>query len=60
MPLVSCPDCGNQISSEAWACPKCGRPTAKGNESRRRATIVFAVMIVASVAVTVIAGLRHR
>lgn len=26
MPLTTCPDCGQQISSEAAACPSCGRP----------------------------------
>jgi hypothetical protein len=24
--LYPCPDCGNQVSNEAAACPKCGRP----------------------------------
>lgn len=26
MALVTCPDCGTQISDQAPACPKCGRP----------------------------------
>ena len=26
MPLITCPDCGNQVSSRAAACPKCGAP----------------------------------
>ena len=26
MPLISCPDCGKQVSSEAPTCPNCGRP----------------------------------
>jgi hypothetical protein len=30
MPLVSCPDCGNQCSSLAPFCPKCGRPFKAG------------------------------
>ena len=29
MPLTKCPDCGNEISDEAYVCPKCGRPTGK-------------------------------
>src|SRR5947208_11312596 len=29
MPLVSCPDCGSQISTAAIACPRCGRPTER-------------------------------
>jgi hypothetical protein len=28
MALVSCPDCGQQISDRAPACPKCGHPMA--------------------------------
>ena len=26
MPLISCPDCNKEISSEADSCPNCGRP----------------------------------
>jgi uncharacterized membrane protein YvbJ len=26
MPLISCPDCGRQVSDIAPACPNCGRP----------------------------------
>jgi hypothetical protein len=26
MPLITCPDCHNQVSDAAPACPKCGRP----------------------------------
>ncbi|MGB9357260.1 MAG: DUF4190 domain-containing protein [Acidimicrobiia bacterium] len=26
MALVSCPDCGHEVSTEAPACPNCGRP----------------------------------
>jgi predicted amidophosphoribosyltransferase len=26
MPLVNCPDCQHQVSSEAFACPNCGKP----------------------------------
>ncbi len=28
MPLQTCPDCGNQVSTQAISCPKCGRPIA--------------------------------
>src|SRR6266704_3838043 len=28
MALITCPDCGKQISDKAPACPKCGRPAA--------------------------------
>jgi len=26
MPLIKCPDCGQEISAAARACPKCGHP----------------------------------
>ena len=26
MPLIECPDCNNEISDVAPACPNCGRP----------------------------------
>jgi hypothetical protein len=28
--LISCPDCGKQISRKASACPHCGRPAPRG------------------------------
>jgi uncharacterized membrane protein YdbT with pleckstrin-like domain len=28
MPLVTCPDCGHQVSTAAVACPQCNRPIA--------------------------------
>ena len=59
MALVPCPDCGNQISSEAWACPKCGRPL-KGQQSGKRFAIMLALMVVAITAVTALMNLRQR
>lgn len=26
MPLITCPDCNNQVSDSAESCPNCGRP----------------------------------
>jgi hypothetical protein len=28
MALITCAECGSQLSSEAPACPKCGKPNA--------------------------------
>jgi ribosomal protein L37E len=29
MPLINCPECGNQVSTAAKACPACGFPVAE-------------------------------
>ena len=36
MPLTTCQDCGAKISTEAHACPSCGRPNPKSQNSHRR------------------------
>jgi hypothetical protein len=35
MPLQPCRDCGATVSTEATACPKCGRPIKKGVSAAR-------------------------
>ncbi len=30
MPLIKCPDCSTEVSDQAPACPKCGRPMSRG------------------------------
>jgi len=30
MALITCPDCGKEISSSAESCPNCGRPMSTG------------------------------
>ncbi|OGS23320.1 MAG: hypothetical protein A2252_09570 [Elusimicrobia bacterium RIFOXYA2_FULL_39_19] len=32
MSLIKCPECSNEISSEAFSCPKCGYPIKKTPE----------------------------
>jgi uncharacterized membrane protein YdbT with pleckstrin-like domain len=32
MPVVTCPDCGRDVSTLATACPHCGRPSAAGGQ----------------------------
>ncbi len=34
MALISCPECNNQVSSTAAACPRCGAPIAGALEAR--------------------------
>lgn len=37
MALVTCPDCGKQISPNAVACPNCGAPISiRGNKYKER------------------------
>lgn len=36
MALTTCPDCNSSVSSEAKACPKCGRPSHVSEKPIRR------------------------
>jgi predicted amidophosphoribosyltransferase len=48
MPLMECPDCSNSISTEAYVCPKCGRPTGKRPTLKwKKVVILWAVLVVA-------------
>jgi len=38
--LIQCPDCSGQLSTEATACPHCGRPTGKSSRTGRYLTVV--------------------
>ena len=55
VPLVDCPDCGNPISTEAYFCPKCGRPTDKQKAAPRklaiRTLVIWVVLVLAFLAV---------
>ena len=55
VPLVDCPDCGNPISTEAYFCPKCGRPTGKQKAAPRklaiRTLVIWVVLVLAFLAV---------
>lgn len=46
MPLTECPDCSNPISTEAYVCPKCGRPTARVKKQWKRGFVLWAVLVV--------------
>ena len=54
MPLVKCPDCGNDISPSAPSCPHCGRPqsaaaTAKQKVSREGLQGFGALVIIGAI-----------
>ena len=52
MALIECPDCSNQISTEAYVCPKCGRPTGKRPMIKwKKVAILWAVLVVVFIAV---------
>lgn len=38
MALLSCPDCGHQVSDQAPSCPSCGRPLARTSTATHQAT----------------------
>lgn len=33
MALITCPECGNQVSDQAKSCPRCGHPFNKTTET---------------------------
>ncbi len=39
MPLVTCRDCGSQVSDQALACPKCGRPMTQARPGPPKTTL---------------------
>lgn len=45
MALIACPECGNEISSEAKACPQCGKVTASYASKRYRTIFVVAMVL---------------
>jgi endogenous inhibitor of DNA gyrase (YacG/DUF329 family) len=59
MPLVPCPDCGAQISSEAWSCPTCGRPS-RGKGRGTRFAFMFIAMLVVVMAIQLFGAWRQR
>ena len=39
MALVQCPDCGQDVSTTAASCPRCGRPNSVGPETCSHPTL---------------------
>ena len=37
MPLIECPDCHKDLSTDAYVCPNCGRPTARQADFQKKA-----------------------
>jgi predicted amidophosphoribosyltransferase len=55
MALVACPECRNEVSSDAFACPKCGKPLkspwAVLRPMGKRALVLWVVLIVMFLAI---------
>ena len=51
MPLITCPDCGTEVSDQAPACVKCGRPLgAPQQRSQKPTSSLRAVVLLLAVA----------
>lgn len=58
MALVRCPDCGKEASTQAAACPGCGRVmgTAKRKQSAGLAVIAGTVLVIGGMLYLIAAG----
>ena len=59
MPLVTCPDCKNEVSDAAEACPKCGRPMRPSSATKKSSSasgclVLFVLLIGSCVAVSLL------
>lgn len=46
MALTQCPDCGSDVSTEAPACPKCGRPITPQKQQRKTSPLASGCLVV--------------
>jgi len=53
MALVTCPDCGRQVSDHAVACPRCGRPLRGGTGVPRSSSAGIGMMLAGGIGVIV-------
>lgn len=68
MALVSCPECGKEISDAALACPHCGHPiqvpqpqdAPPSSRKNKRSIIIAACVLVLIAVVGVLFGVQHR
>lgn len=56
MAVVTCPDCGRQVSDQAQACPQCARPLASSVQTIEQTNKQWKILKIAS-GVMVIGGL---
>lgn len=60
MALITCPDCGNQMSSEAAACARCGSPVGRRQAppTSRKASVVVGGVVAFGLVIALAAALR--
>lgn len=51
MALITCADCGNQLSKSAVACPHCGRPLRKTSKALGGCALVIGATLLAMAAI---------
>jgi ribosomal protein L40E len=59
MALTACKECGNEISTKAKSCPKCGQPQSRGIGRKILKWMLVAIFAVPVIAITG-AWLRHK
>jgi hypothetical protein len=57
MALIKCPDCGSDVSTEAPACPKCGRPIAPVKKSSKGIPTGWGLLIIAAATIWIVAAM---
>ena len=53
MALINCHECGNQVSDNAVACPKCGAPVLVRIRRRRKTRLILLAIELVFVAVVI-------
>jgi predicted nucleic acid-binding Zn ribbon protein len=63
MPLIKCPACGKDVSTQAAACPSCGHPLAKSDankpQNKSRLGGLLAILLIV-IAVAVVLNLANQ
>lgn len=60
MAIVKCPDCGSDVSTEAPACPKCGRPLAPAKRKSTSIPTGWALLVIAVSTIWIVTALSSR
>jgi hypothetical protein len=55
--LTKCPDCGSAVSTQAPACPKCGRPMAPAKKSSKNIPTGWGLLMIVAATIWIVASL---